>query len=194
MCDGAHEMDEHFATAPFERNLPVVMALLGVWYGDFFGAGAHAVLPYDMRLERFPDYLQQLEMESNGKRVTREGEPVDYATCPVVWGAPGHQRPARVLPDAAPGHAGRARAISSPAAGRTTRCREHHAILLANFFAQTEALMRGKSAEEVRAEHGAAGTAAAGDRAAAAAQGFPGQPPEHARSCSMRSRRARSAR
>ena len=151
MCDGAREMDEHFASAPFDRNIPVVMALLGVWYGDFFGTGSHAVLPYDMRLERFPDYLQQLEMESNGKRVTRDGEEVDYMTCPVVWGGPGtnsqhaffqmlHQGtylvPADFIACCRPHH-------DLP---------EHHAILLANFCAQTEALMRGKSAPEVRAE------------------------------------------
>ena len=151
MCDGAREMDEHFAAAPFARNMPVVMALLGVWYGDFFGTGAHAILPYDMRLKRFPDYLQQLEMESNGKRVTRESETVDYATCPVVWGAPGtngqhaffqmlHQGtqvvPADFIACCRPHHA----------------LREHHSILLANFCAQTEALMRGKSAAEVESE------------------------------------------
>jgi glucose-6-phosphate isomerase len=151
LCQGAREMDEHFATAPLDRNMPVVMALLGVWYGDFFGAAAHAVLPYDMRLERLPDYLQQLEMESNGKRVTLAGEEVDYATCPVVWGAPGtngqhaffqmlHQGtqmvPADFIACCRPHH----------------ELHEHHAILLANFCAQTEALMLGKSAEEVRAE------------------------------------------
>ena len=151
MCEGARGMDEHFASAPLERNMPVVLALLGIWYGDFHGAATHAILPYDMRLERFPDYLQQLEMESNGKRVTRDGEPVDYATCPVVWGAPGtngqhaffqmlHQGtqivPADFIACAHPHHA-----LSA-----------HHSILLANCFAQTEALMRGKTAEEARAE------------------------------------------
>jgi glucose-6-phosphate isomerase len=151
MCEGARSMDEHFSKAPFERNMPVILALLGVWYGDFHGAATHAVLPYDMRLKRLPDYLQQLEMESNGKRVTREGEPVDYATCPVVWGAPGtngqhaffqmlHQGTQLVSTDfiacCRPDH---------PYA-------EHHSILLANCFAQTEALMRGKSADEVRSE------------------------------------------
>ncbi|HEX2827232.1 MAG TPA: glucose-6-phosphate isomerase [Burkholderiales bacterium] len=151
LCDGAREMDEHFVTAPFDRNMPVVMALLGVWHGDFFGRTAHAVLPYDMRLKRFPDYLQQLEMESNGKRVTRDGESVDYDTCPVVWGSPGtngqhafyqmlHQGteivPADFVACAKPHH-------TLPG---------HHAILLANCFAQSEALMRGRTAEEVRAE------------------------------------------
>ena len=151
LCAGAREMDEHFSTAPFERNMPVLMALLGVWYADFFGSGAHAVLPYDMRLKRFPDYLQQLEMESNGKRVTLTGETVDYDTCPVVWGAPGtngqhaffqmlHQGtqivPADFIACCRPHHA----------------LPEHHEILLANCCAQTEALMRGKSLAEARAE------------------------------------------
>jgi glucose-6-phosphate isomerase len=151
MCDGAHAMDEHFASVPLDRNMPAVLALLGVWYGDFLGASAHAVLPYDMRLARLPDYLQQLEMESNGKRVTRQGEAVDYATCPVVWGQPGtngqhafyqmlHQGtqvvPADFIACCKPHHA----------------LPEHHAIMLANCFAQTEALMRGKSHSEARAE------------------------------------------
>ena len=151
LCEGAREMDEHFASAPLERNMPAVMALLGVWYGDFFGAGSHAVLPYDMRLARFPDYLQQLEMESNGKRTTLAGDEVDYATCPVVWGAPGtngqhaffqmlHQGtqmvPADFIACCRPHH----------------ELHEHHAILLANFCAQSEALMLGKKADEARAE------------------------------------------
>lgn len=151
MCAGAREMDEHFSSAPLERNMPVLMALLGIWYADFIGAGAHAVLPYDMRLQRFPDYLQQLEMESNGKRVTLAGENVDYGTCPVVWGAPGtngqhaffqmlHQGtqlvPADFIACCRPHHA----------------LPEHHAILLANCCAQTEALMRGKSDAEARAD------------------------------------------
>ena len=151
LCDGAQAMDEHFATAPFERNMPAVLALLGVWYGDFFGASTHAVLPYDMRLRRLPDYLQQLEMESNGKRVTRQGETVDYATCPVVWGQPGtngqhafyqmlHQGTQMVPADFI--------ACCKPHHGLP----EHHAIMLANCFAQSEALMRGKSEAEVRAE------------------------------------------
>jgi glucose-6-phosphate isomerase len=160
MCDGARDMDEHFATAPFNANMPVVMALLGVWYIDFFGRRAHVVLPYDMRLKRFPDYLQQLEMESNGKRVTRNGRPVDYDTCPVVWGSPGtngqhafyqmlHQGtevvPADFVVCAKPHHA----------------LPEHHAILLANCYAQSEALMRGKSEDEARSEMQSQGLGAA---------------------------------
>ncbi|MGZ5093202.1 MAG: glucose-6-phosphate isomerase [Burkholderiales bacterium] len=151
MCDGARSMDEHFASAPLAHNMPVLMALLGVWYGDFNATATHAVLPYDMRLKRLPDYLQQLEMESNGKRVTRDGEIVDYSTCPVVWGAPGtngqhaffqllHQGtqvvPADFIACCKPHH----------------HLPEHHSILLANCYAQTEALMRGKTADEARAE------------------------------------------
>jgi glucose-6-phosphate isomerase len=151
MCDGARSMDEHFASAPLPHNMPVIMALLGVWYGDFNGTATHAVLPYDMRLKRLPDYLQQLEMESNGKRVTRDGEIVDYSTCSVVWGAPGtngqhaffqllHQGtqvvPADFIACCKPHH----------------HLPEHHSILLANCYAQTEALMRGKTADEARAE------------------------------------------
>ena len=89
MLEGFHAMDEHFRTAPFERNLPVLMGLLGVWYNDFFGAQTIAVLPYDQYLKRFPAYLQQLTMESNGKHVTLDGTPVDYQTGPIYWGEPG---------------------------------------------------------------------------------------------------------
>jgi glucose-6-phosphate isomerase len=176
MCDGAQSMDEHFATAPFDRNMPAVLALLGVWYGDFFGTSAHAVLPYDMRLRRLPDYLQQLEMESNGKRVTREGETVDYSTCPVVWGQPGtngqhafyqmlHQGtqmvPADFIACVKPHHA----------------LPEHHAIMLANCCAQTEALMRGKSKDEVLAELAQQGMSAAERERLAPHKVFPGNRP-----------------
>ena len=89
MLDGAHEMDEHFRTAPLEQNVPIVLGLLGVWYASVLGAASHAVLPYEQHLQRFPAYLQQLEMESNGKRVDRDGRPVDWQTAPVVWGEPG---------------------------------------------------------------------------------------------------------
>lgn len=148
---GALAMDEHFRTAPLQENAPVILAMLGIWYTNFFGTRSHAILPYDQYLSRFPAYLQQLEMESNGKRVRRDGEAVDYATCPVIWGEPGtngqhafyqllHQGPAVVPADfIAPVH------TQNPL-GR------HHRLLLANFVAQTEALMRGKSTEEVRAE------------------------------------------
>ncbi|MBI4207183.1 MAG: glucose-6-phosphate isomerase [Betaproteobacteria bacterium] len=148
---GAGEMDLHFRHAPLERNIPVLAGLLGVWYIDFFGAAAHAVLPYDQRLKRLPEYLQQLEMESNGKRVRRDGAEVDYATAPVVFGAAGtngqhafyqllHQG-TQLIP-----------------ADFIACCRSdhqlagHHALLLANYFAQTEALALGKTTAEAEAE------------------------------------------
>jgi len=148
---GAHEMDEHFRTAPLGDNLPVILALLGIWYGDFLGAESHAILPYDQYLQRLPAYLQQADMESNGKSVTRAGEAVAYPTAPILWGEPGtngqhafyqlmHQGTRLVPADfIAPVH-------SHNPIGR------HHTLLLANFLAQTEALMRGKTAAEVRSE------------------------------------------
>ena len=151
MLAGFHEIDQHFRTAPFERNLPVLMALLVVWYNNFFGASSIAVLPYEQYLKRFPAYLQQLTMESNGKRVTLLGEEVDYDTSPVYWGEPGtngqhsfyqliHQG-TRIIPCdfIAFGHA-------------LTPLGRHHDILMANAFAQSEALAFGKTAEEVKAE------------------------------------------
>jgi len=151
LLDGFHRMDEHFRTAPFERNLPVLLALLTVWYADFFGAETVAVLPYEQYLKRFPAYLQQLTMESNGKHVTREGAEVSYPTGPIYWGEPGtngqhsfyqliHQG-TRLIPCdfIAFGHA------LNPL-GR------HHDMLLANVFAQTEALAFGKTREQVKAE------------------------------------------
>ena len=140
-------MDEHFASTPLERNLPVVLALLGIWHINFFGAASHAVLPYDQSLRLLPDYLQQLEMESNGKRVTHEGDAVGHATAPVIWGSPGtngqhaffqllHQG-TQVIPADFIGCCQSHHALGG-----------HHEILMSNFFAQTEALMRGKTAEE----------------------------------------------
>ncbi len=148
---GACDMDEHFRTAPLDRNLPVLLGLIGIWNTNFLGADTHAVLPYDQHLSRLPAFLQQLDMESNGKGVDRHGAPVDVATGPIVWGEPGtngqhafyqllHQGPRLVSSDfLAAAHAGH----DVP---------EHHEWLLANFFAQPEALMRGKTAAEVRAE------------------------------------------
>ena len=156
LLDGAHDVDEHFRTAPLEENLPATLGLLGIWYNNFFGAQTHAILPYDQYMHRFPAYFQQGDMESNGKGVQRDGTPVDYATGPVVWGEPGtngqhafyqllHQG-TRLIPCdfIAP-------VKSHDAVG------DHHRILLSNFFAQTEALMKGKTAEEVRAELAASG-------------------------------------
>ena len=149
LLDGAHDMDEHFRTAPLEENLPATLALLGIWYNNFFGAQTHAILPYDQYLHRFPAYFQQGDMESNGKRVQRDGTPVDHATGPVVWGEPGtngqhafyqlmHQGTRLIPCDFI------ASVKSHNAVGG------HHRILLSNFFAQSEALMKGKTAEEVR--------------------------------------------
>jgi glucose-6-phosphate isomerase len=151
MLDGFHQVDEHFRTAPFERNLPVLLGLLTVWYTDFFGAETMAVLPYEQYLKRFPAYLQQLTMESNGKHVTREGIAVDYATGPVYWGEPGtngqhsfyqliHQG-TRLIP------------CDFIAFTETLNpLGRHHDILLANVLAQTEALAFGKTREQVAAE------------------------------------------
>jgi glucose-6-phosphate isomerase len=153
MLGGFHQMDEHFRTAPFEANLPVLMGLLAVWYNNFFGAETRAVLPYDQYLKRFPAYLQQLTMESNGKCVTMEGTPIAYQTGPIYWGEPGtngqhsfyqliHQGTKLVPCDFI--------AFSNPlnVIGR------HHAMLLANVLAQSEALAFGKTSEEVKSEGG----------------------------------------
>lgn len=151
LLTGAYEMDEHFRTAPLEQNMPVILALLGVWYNNFFGAETHAVIPYDQYLHRFPAYLQQGDMESNGKRVTREGKTVDYTTGPVIWGEPGtngqhaffqlvHQGTKLIPVD-----------FLAPMQSHNP-IGDHHAILISNFIAQTEALMRGKTEEEARKE------------------------------------------
>ncbi|MEW6517267.1 MAG: glucose-6-phosphate isomerase [candidate division FCPU426 bacterium] len=148
---GAHAMDGHFRQAPLAENLPVLMALLGVWYTDFFGAATHAVLPYDQYLSRFPAYLQQGDMESNGKRVTLQGEWTDYATGPVIWGEPGtngqhafyqllHQGTHLIPCD-----------FLAPVNSHNPMG-DHHVLLIANFLAQTEALMRGKTETEARQE------------------------------------------
>ena len=151
MLAGFHAMDEHFRTAPFERNLPVLMGLLVVWYNGFFDAQTVAVLPYEQYLKRFPAYLQQLTMESNGKHVTLQGAPVDYQTGPIYWGEPGtngqhsfyqliHQG-TKLIPCDFIGF----RQALNPLGN-------HHDLLLANVFAQAEALAFGKTPEEVRAE------------------------------------------
>jgi glucose-6-phosphate isomerase len=151
LLDGAHEMDEHFRTTPLEQNIPAILALLGIWYSNFFGAQTHAILPYDQYLHRFPAYFQQGDMESNGKRVDKQGQPVAHDTGPIVWGEPGtngqhafyqliHQG-TRLVP-----------CDFIATVNTHNPLGEHHEVLLANFFAQTEALMRGKTAEEARAE------------------------------------------
>jgi len=150
---GGHFMDNHFKTAPLEKNIPVLLALLGVWYNNFFGAQTHALLPYDQYMHRFAAYFQQGDMESNGKTVTRDGLFADYSTGPVIWGEPGtngqhafyqliHQGTKKIpcdflLP----------LQTHNPISGGV-----HHQILTANFLAQTEALMKGKSAAEARAD------------------------------------------
>ena len=151
LLSGLHQMDEHFRTAPFNRNLPVLMGLLGIWYTDFFGSQTVAVLPYEQYLKRFPAYLQQLTMESNGKHVTLSGKRVSHDTGPIYWGEPGtngqhsfyqliHQGTWLIPCDFI------AFAKSLNAVGR------HHDLLVANVLAQTEALAFGKTAEQVRAE------------------------------------------
>jgi glucose-6-phosphate isomerase len=151
MLDGFHQMDEHFRTAPFEQNLPVLMGLLSLWYNDFFGAQTVAVLPYEQYLKRFPAYLQQLTMESNGKHVTSSGADVTYATGPIYWGEPGtngqhsfyqliHQG-TRLIP------------CDFIAFSQTLNpLGQQHDMLMANVFAQTEALAFGKTPEQVKAE------------------------------------------
>jgi glucose-6-phosphate isomerase len=151
MLSGFRQMDEHFRTAPFERNLPVLMALLALWYNDFFGAQTVAVLPYEQYLKRFPAYLQQLTMESNGKHVTLDGAAVNFDTSPIYWGEPGtngqhsfyqliHQG-TRLIP-----------CDFIAFAQALTPLGRHHDMLLANVFAQTEALAFGKTPAEVKAE------------------------------------------
>ena len=151
MLEGAHAMDEHFLNAPPEKNLPLTLGLLGIWYNNFFGARTHALLPYDQYMHRFPAYFQQGDMESNGKGVTRQGEKLDTASGPVIWGEPGtngqhafyqliHQGTQMVPAD-----------FLAPIETQNP-LGEHHLILLSNFFAQTEALMKGKTPDEVRQE------------------------------------------
>ena len=153
LLEGAHAMDEHFRQAPLAQNMPVILAMLGVWYNNFFGAESHAILPYDHYLRSLPAYLEQADMESNGKSVDRDGNAVDYATGAIVWGATGingqhafyqllHQGtkmiPADFIVSVEP----------------HTELQEHHDILIANFLAQTEALMRGRTREETQLEMG----------------------------------------
>ncbi|MBX2952710.1 MAG: glucose-6-phosphate isomerase [Leadbetterella sp.] len=151
LLTGAHDMDNHFRYSTFRKNVPVILGLLGIWYNNFYNAQSHAILPYDQYMHRFAAYFQQGDMESNGKSVTRSGEKVGYQTGPIIWGEPGtngqhafyqliHQGTKLIPCDFL------APAVSQNPIG------EHHKMLLANFFAQTEALMNGKSEEEARAE------------------------------------------
>ncbi|MGD2099090.1 MAG: glucose-6-phosphate isomerase [Desulfobacterales bacterium] len=151
LLQGAFEMDQHFKSAPFDQNIPVILALIGIWYNNFFDAQTEAILPYDQYMHRFPAYFQQGNMESNGKSVDRNGQKIDYQTGPIIWGEPGtngqhafyqliHQGTKLIPADFL------APAISHNPLG------DHHQILLSNFFAQTEALMNGKTADAVKAE------------------------------------------
>ena len=183
MLTGGHEMDEHFRSAELPVNLPVILGLLGVWYANFFGAHSFAVLPYDQGLHRFPAFLQQLDMESNGKRTDLSGREVNYQTGPVVWGEPGtngqhaffqhlHQgtqwTPADfILPLAS--HYAAAQGIGA----------EHHRMLVANCLAQTQALMRGRSADEARAELSAQGLGGAALEHLVRHKVFPGNRPSN---------------
>ncbi len=159
LLEGAHRMDRHFSETPFEQNIPVILALIGIWYNNFFEAATEAILPYDQYMHRFPAYFQQGNMESNGKSTSRDGKKVDYQTGPIIWGEPGtngqhafyqliHQGTKFIPADFL------APAVSHNPLG------DHHEILLSNFFAQTEALMNGKTNEEVAAELKAAGKSA----------------------------------
>ncbi|NOX94642.1 MAG: glucose-6-phosphate isomerase [Alphaproteobacteria bacterium] len=173
---GAHAMDEHFRTAPLHQNMPVMLALIGVWNRNFMGAASHAILPYDQHLHRLPAYLQQADMESNGKRVTADGEDVSVKTGPVIFGEPGtngqhafyqllHQGTDLISSDFI------AAAVSQTELG------DHHPILLANFLAQTQALMRGKTEKEAREELAAEGLTKAEIDTLAPHKVFPGDRP-----------------
>jgi glucose-6-phosphate isomerase len=178
LLDGLHAMDEHFRTQPLEKNLPVLLAIIGIWYNNFFGAETEAILPYDQYLHRFPAYFQQGNMESNGKNTDRNGQLVSYQTGPILWGEPGtngqhafyqliHQGTKLIPCDFI------APAVSHNPIG------EHHKLLMSNFFAQTEALMKGKTAEEVRAELAAAGKSDAEIKELLPFKVFPGNRPSN---------------
>ena len=176
LLEGAHRIDEHFRNAPLEANAPAILGLLGIWYNNFLGAQSHAILPYDHYLAHFASYFQQSDMESNGKQTTRDGVPVSTSTGPIIWGQPGtngqhafyqliHQGTKRIPCDFL------AAAVSHNPLG------DHHERLLANFFAQTEALMRGRTAEETRAEIEAEGVTGARLELLTAAKTFEGNRP-----------------
>jgi glucose-6-phosphate isomerase len=148
---GAHDMDKHFRQAPIESNIPVTLALLGIWYGDFFDAQTHAILPYDQYLHRLPAYLQQADMESNGKFVDREGRRVDYQTGPIIWGEPGTNGQHSFYQLIHQGTKLSPADFMAPSQSHNP-VGDHHRILLSNYFAQTEALMEGKTQETAEAE------------------------------------------
>jgi glucose-6-phosphate isomerase len=178
MLEGAHRIDEHFRTAPFHRNIPVIMALLGIWYDNFFAADAYAILPYDQYLEFLPAYLQQGDMESNGKTVDLEGDPVNYSTGPIIFGQPGtngqhafyqlmHQGSALIPCD------------FIAAAQSHHKLGDHHELLISNYIAQTEALMLGKTFDDAKAELMADGVSGERLEDLAAAKTFKGNRPSN---------------
>jgi glucose-6-phosphate isomerase len=175
---GGRAIDDHFRTAPLAKNMPVILALLGIWYNNFWDAQSHAILPYDQYLARFPAYFQQGDMESNGKGVTKSGQRVDYSTGPIIWGEPGtngqhafyqliHQGTKLVPCD-----------FLAPVESHNP-LGEHHPILIANFLAQTEALMKGKTADEVRAELTAQGISGEDLEVLVASKTFTGNRPSN---------------
>lgn len=178
LLDGGHEMDNHFRNQPLSENMPVIMGLLGVWYINFFGAQTHAIVPYDHSLARFPSHMQQLDMESNGKVTNREGHRISYRTGPVIWGTPGtngqhayfqliHQGTQLIPVD-----------FVLPVNSHYPDC-DHQSILLANGLAQSEALMKGKNAEEVRIELAAEGYEGKALEALLPHKVFPGNRPSN---------------
>ena len=176
LLQGAFEMDAHFNSMPFHKNIPVILALLGIWYNNFFGAESYAILPYDQYLHRFSAYLQQGDMESNGKSVSKDNQPIDYQTGPIIWGEPGtngqhafyqliHQGTKLIPSD-----------FLAPIYSHNPMD-DQHQMLLSNFFAQTEALMKGKTIEEARAELEASGMSAEEIKMLLPHKVFPGNKP-----------------
>jgi len=158
LLNGAHIMDQHFLNAPLEANMPVLMAMIGVWYINFYGGGSHVIAPYDQYLHRFPAFIQQLDMESNGKQVMHDGRTVDFETAPIIWGETGINGQHAFFQLLHQGtHISPIDLIAS--LERRSSLPGHHEILLANVFAQAEAFMRGHTEEEVRAELAAQGLA-----------------------------------
>jgi glucose-6-phosphate isomerase len=176
LLGGAHDMDEHFRTAPLAENMPVILAVLGFWYNNFWDAQSYAVLPYEQRLSRFTAYLQQLDMESNGKGVTREGKPVKVSTGPVLFGEPGTNGQHAFYQLI---HQGTKLIPSDFLAAEESHndLNGQHAVLLSNFLAQPEALMRGKTAAEVETELAQAGMPKREIKALLPHKVFPGNRP-----------------
>jgi len=176
LLEGAHDLDDHFRATPLDKNIPVILALIGIWYNNFFDAAAEVILPYDQYLHRFTAYFQQGNMESNGKSTGRDGKRVNYQTGPIIWGEPGtngqhafyqliHQGTKLIPCD-----------FLAPAQSQNP-IGDHHPILLSNYFAQTEALMQGKTSDEVRIELEAQGVSGEELELLVAAKTFPGNRP-----------------